>query len=202
MKALLGRKVGMTQLFSEEGETTPVTLVQAGPCTVVGFKTVDTDGYSAVQLGYEAAKHDKKAQEGKYKKQAGINPKHVREIKGDFEGASIGDQVDVSAFETGDDIKITGTSKGKGFSGTIKRHNFSRGPMTHGSHNQRRPGSIGGMFPQKVFKGKNMAGRMGSDTITQKGMQVQAVDPENNVLAIKGALPGSKGSLLVLKGVE
>lgn len=198
MKAVLGRKLGMSQVFSDEGTETPVTLVQAGPCTVVGVKTPETDGYAAVLLGFETEKDPKKPQTGQYK-DADAVPRHVREIRGEFD-VSVGDKIDAGVFEMGDSLVVTGTSKGKGFTGTIKRHNFSRGPQTHGSRNQRRPGSIGGMYPQKVFKGKKMAGRTGSQTVTQKNQSVEVVDTENNVLAIHGAVPGKRGSIVTLRG--
>lgn len=200
MKALLGRKLGMTEIFTDDGTTIPVTLVQAGPCTVVGVKTQDSDGYDAVQLGYEKAKNPAKAQQKQHK---GVEdaPKHIKEFRGVYD-LSAGDNLDVTVFENGDKVTVTGTSKGKGFSGTIKRHNFSRGPMTHGSHNYRRPGSIGGMYPQKVFKGKKMAGRMGSDTVSTKGLKVAAVQPEQNIIAVSGAVPGAKNGLVIIKGAE
>ena len=200
MKALLGRKLGMTEIFTEDGTTVPVTLVQAGPCTVVGKKTQEQDGYDAVAIGFETAKHPAKAQTKQYKATEEA-PKHVKEIRGSYD-LSTGDKLDVTIFEDGDDVTVTGTSKGKGFSGTIKRHNFSRGPMTHGSHNYRRPGSIGGMYPQKVFKGKKMAGRMGSDTVTTKGLSIAAIQQDQNIIAIKGAVPGARNSLVTVKGSQ
>lgn len=198
MKVLLGRKLGMSQIFSEEGTATPVTLVQAGPCTVVGLRTPETDGYAAVQLGFETGKKPKKPQQGQFKDLDSI-PRYVREIRGEYD-VSVGEGIAADRFEVGDTVTVTGTSKGHGFTGTIKRYNFSRGPETHGSRNQRRVGSIGGMYPQKVFKGKKMPGRSGNDTVTQKNQSIQAVDTENNVLAIKGAAPGTRGSLVILKG--
>lgn len=198
MKALLGRKLGMSQIFSEEGTATPVTLVQAGPCTVVGLRTPETDGYAAVQLGFETDKHPKKPQQGQFKN-ADATPRYVREIRGGHE-VQTGDTIRADVFETGDTLTVTGTSKGQGFTGTIKRYNFSRGPETHGSRNQRRPGSIGGMYPQKVWKGKKMPGRSGNETITQKNRAVVAVDAENGIIAIKGAVPGKQDGLVVLKG--
>lgn len=200
MKALLGRKLGMTEIFTEDGTTVPVTLVQVGPCTVVGKKTQEQDGYDAVAIGFEAAKHPAKAQTEQYKATE-ETPKHVKEVRGSYD-LSVGDKLDVTIFEDGDDVTVTGTSKGKGFSGTIKRHNFSRGPMTHGSHNYRRPGSIGGMYPQKVFKGKKMAGRMGSDTVTTKGLNIAAIQQDQNIIAIKGAVPGARNSLVTVKGSQ
>ncbi len=198
MKALLGRKLGMSQIFSEEGTATPVTLVQAGPCTVVGLRTAETDGYAAVQLGFETDKHPKKPQQGQFT-DANATPRYVREIRGEHE-VQTGDTLQADVFEAGDTLTVTGTSKGQGFTGTIKRYNFSRGPETHGSRNQRRPGSIGGMYPQKVWKGKKMPGRSGNETITQKNRAVVAVDTANNIIAIKGAVPGKRDGLVVLKG--
>lgn len=198
MKALLGRKLGMSQIFSDEGTVTPVTLVQAGPCTVVGIKTPDVDGYAAVQLGFETDSQPTKPKQGQFSGSETV-PRNIREIRGEFD-VSIGDRVDVASFQSGDQLRVTGTSKGHGFTGTIKRHNFSRGPETHGSRNQRRPGSIGGMYPQKVFKGRKMPGRSGNRTVTQKRQQVETVDTENNVLAVRGAVPGKRGSLIMLQG--
>lgn len=198
MKALLGRKLGMSQIFSDEGTATPVTLVQAGPCTVVGIKTPDTDGYAAVQLGFETDPQPKKPQQGQAGN-TGTVSRTIREVRGEFD-VSIGDRVDAASFHSGDRLRVTGTSKGHGFTGTIKRHNFSRGPETHGSRNQRRPGSIGGMYPQKVFKGRKMPGRSGTRTVTQQRQQVEVVDTENNVLAVRGAVPGKRGSLIMLQG--
>lgn len=197
MQALLGRKLGMTQTFADDGTATPVTLVQAGPCTVVGVKTQDKDGYEAVQLGFETAKQPKRAQAGQFT-QNGQTPRYIREIRGSYDVA-LGDTIDVSAFSEGDQLRVSGTSKGKGFSGTIKRHNFSRGPETHGSRNQRRPGSIGGMYPQKVFKGRKMPGRSGADKVTQTNLKVASVVADDNLLAITGALPGPRGSFLIIE---
>ncbi|PSO43772.1 50S ribosomal protein L3 [Candidatus Saccharibacteria bacterium QS_8_54_8] len=200
MKALLGRKLGMSQIFSEDGTATPVTLVRAGPCTVVGVRTPEANGYSAVQLGFETGKRTKKPQQGQFS-QLETDPAYVREVRGEYD-VQVGNKIDVGNFAVGDTLTVTGTSKGRGFTGTIKRHNFSRGPETHGSRNQRQPGSIGGMYPQKVWKGKKMAGRSGNKTVTQQNRSIAAVDTENSLLAIKGAVPGKQGGLVILKGDE
>lgn len=217
MKALLGTKLGMTQLFDEGGNVARVTLIQAGPCTVTQVKTVDSDGYNAVQIGYGEAKHQPKPQAG-HLKAAGVNSRTMREIRlnaidarhpnakahqDNIDAAlalEIGATIDVTTFEAGDEVQVTGTSKGKGFAGTIKRHNFSRGPKTHGSHNYRAPGSIGAGYPEHVFKGMRMAGHMGVDQVTVKGLKVVMIDPERNIIAIKGAVPGPKRGTVMVRG--
>ncbi|MBP9667811.1 50S ribosomal protein L3, partial [Candidatus Saccharibacteria bacterium] len=159
MKALLGTKIGMTQIIAEDGVATPVTLIQAGPCTVTQVKSVDTDGYNAVQVGFDEGKNLSKAVAG-HVKSSKVSPKHIREFRVDELPADlkVGDAIDVSAFELGDVVDATGTSKGKGFAGTVKRHNFNTSKKTHGGNgNVRKPGSIGSMYPQKIFKGKRMA---------------------------------------------
>ncbi len=198
MKALIGRKLGMTQIFTENGTVKAVTLVEAGPCAVTDIRTSERDGYEAMQIGLGKTAKLNKAQAGHFK-QSKQTPQVVREVRGNYEGA-VGDNLDVSLFEVGDGVTVSGVSKGKGFAGTIKRHNFSRGPMTHGSRNQRRPGSIGSMYPQKIFKGKKMAGRMGGDKVTTKGLAVEAIDTEANILAISGAVPGKRGDVVLIKG--
>jgi large subunit ribosomal protein L3 len=217
MKALLGTKLGMAQLFDESGNVARVTLVQAGPCTVTQVKTIDSDGYNAVQLGYGEAKHQPKPQAGHLAK-AEVNSRTLREIRLDAVNPThpdakahteaqeaalaleIGAKLDVTIFEAGDEIQVTGTSKGKGFAGTVKRHNFATGPKTHGSHNYRAPGSIGAGYPQHVFKGMRMAGRMGGDQVTVKGLKVVLVDVQRNILAIKGAIPGPKRGTVMVRG--
>jgi large subunit ribosomal protein L3 len=206
VKALLGRKLGMTQLFDENGNVARVTLVEAGPCVVTQLKTGDVDGYTAVQIGFGKDKHPAKPQIGHFA-QEGVTPKHLREIRVSepVEGeemAKVGDQIDVSNFEVGDAIEVTGTSKGKGFAGTVKRHNFNTGPKSHGSHNYRAPGSIGAGYPQHVFKGIKMAGRMGGDRKTVKGLKVVLVDAENNLLAVSGAIPGPRKGLVMIQGAK
>ncbi len=201
MKALLGTKLGMTQLFDEAGNAQRVTLVQAGPCIVAQVKTIERDGYAAVQLGYGKAKNLAKPQVG-HLKAAGTEAKMLREIRMtevSEDTPKVGDKLTVSTFETGDAVQVTGTSKGKGFAGTIKRHNFSRGPKTHGSHNYRGPGSIGSGYPEHVFRGMHMAGHMGHDRVTVKGLKVFTIDEKSNVLAISGAIPGPKRGLVIVR---
>ncbi|MFZ1301385.1 MAG: 50S ribosomal protein L3 [Candidatus Microsaccharimonas sp.] len=201
MKALLGTKIGMTQLISEDGKAVPVTLIQAGPVTVTQVKTVETDGYNAVQVGFELGKNLSKAVAG-HLKAANVTPKYIREFRVDSaEELTVGTTIDVTAFQLGDVVDATGTSKGKGFAGTIKRHNFERHKKTHGGKgNTRKPGSIGSMYPQKVFKGKRMAGRMGHDQVTVKNLVVSYIDVENNLIGLKGAVPGPKRGLIVIGG--
>ena len=202
MKALLGTKIGMTQLISEDGKAVPVTLIKAGPVTVTQVKTVDTDGYNAVQVGFELGKNLSKAVAG-HLKAAEITPKYIREfrINDTSEELTVGSTFDVTEFELGDVVDATGTSKGKGFAGTIKRHNFERHKKSHGGKgNVRKPGSIGSMYPQKVFKGKRMAGRMGHDQVTVKNLVVSYIDVENNLIGLRGAVPGPKKGLIVIGG--
>jgi large subunit ribosomal protein L3 len=202
MKGILGRKLGMTQVFDEEtGRVTPVTVIEAGPCPVVSVKTADVDGYDAVQVAFGAVA------EGRLSKPAlghlrrnEVGPhKHLVELRG-LTDATIGETVTVESFEPGDRIKVSGISIGKGFAGTIKRHNFSRGPTSHGSHNIRKPGSIGASAtPSRVFKGMKMAGRLGGKRVTQVGLTVHSVDPEQNLLLVKGAVPGAKNGLVEVR---
>jgi large subunit ribosomal protein L3 len=202
MKALLGTKIGMTQIISESGVAIPVTLIQAGPVTVTQVKTVETDGYTAVQVAYGEGKNLSKAVAG-HVKSSGTTPKHIREIRVTElpEGLSVGSTFDVTTFALGDIVDATGTSKGKGFAGTVKRHNFNTSKATHGGNgNVRKPGSIGSMYPQKVFKGKRMAGRMGHDQVTVKNLVVAYVDPINNLIGLRGAVPGPKKGLIVIGG--
>ena len=202
MKGILGRKVGMTQVFDPEtGVVTPVTVIQAGPCPVVEVKTVDAHGYEAVQLAFDpVAEHRlSKAEVGHLKKNDVEPHRHLVEFRGPSE-AVVGETVTVEAFEPGDTIKVSGKSVGKGFQGTIKRHNFGRGPVTHGSHNIRKPGSIGASAtPSRVFKGQKMAGRMGGKRVTQVGLTVHSIDAERNLLLVKGAIPGPKNGLVEIR---
>ena len=200
MKGIVGKKLGMTQLFDPEtGEVTPVTVIQAGPCPVVRVKTVDSDGYEAVQLAFEPVDEAKvtKPRLGQLGK-AGPHRKLI-----EFRGASEltpGESVTVEAFEPGEHVKVSGIGIGKGFAGTIKRHNFSRGPVSHGSHNIRKPGSIGASAtPSRVFKGIKMAGRMGGKRVTQVGLTVHEVDAEKNLLLVKGAVPGPKNGFVEVR---
>lgn len=201
MKALLGTKIGMTQIIGEDGVTTPVTLIQAGPCTVTQVKTVETDGYNAVQVAYGEGKNLSKAVAG-HVKQAKVTPKFIREFRVDeLPDLKVGDSIDVSSFELGDIVSATGTSKGKGFAGTVKRHNFNTSKKTHGGNgNVRRVGSIGSMYPQKVFKGKRMPGNMGHDQVTVKNLKVAYVSAGDNLIGVKGAVPGPRKGLIVLGG--
>ena len=204
MKALLGTKIGMTQIISEDGRAVPVTLIKAGPVTVTQVKTVETDGYNAVQVGFEEGKNLSKAVAG-HLKAAKITPKHIREFRISTEETTeeltVGSTIDVTAFELGDVVDATGISKGKGFAGTIKRHNFERHKKTHGGKgNTRKPGSIGSMYPQKVFKGKRMAGRMGHEQVTVKNLVVSYIDVDNNLIGLRGAVPGPKKGLIVIGG--
>ena len=202
MKGILGRKIGMTQVFDpESGQVTPVTVIQAGPCPVVQVKTVETDGYEAVQLAYEPVAERKlsKPEVGHLAK-AGVTPhRHLVELRGQSE-LQVGESVTVEAFEPGEAVKVAGISIGKGFQGTIKRHNFARGPVSHGSHNVRKPGSIGASAtPARVFKGQKMAGRMGGKRITQPGLVIHGVDVEQNLLLVKGSIPGPKSGIVEIR---
>ncbi len=202
MKALLGTKIGMTQIISPEGVAIPVTLIKAGPVTVTQVKTIERDGYNAVQVGYDTGKNLSKAVAG-HVKSSKTTPKHIREIRVDDlpEDTKVGDAIDVSAFALGDMVDATGTSKGKGFAGTVKRHNFNTSKNTHGGQgNVRKVGSIGSMYPQKIFKGKRMPGRMGHDQVTVKNLQVAYVSLEDNLIGLKGAVPGPKKGLIVIGG--
>lgn len=202
MKALLGTKIGMTQIISEDGRALPVTLIQAGPVTVTQVKTVETDGYNAVQVAYGEGKNLSKAVAG-HVKSAKVSPKFIREFRVEEIPADlkVGDAIDVSTFALGDIVDATGTSKGKGFAGTVKRHNFNTSKSTHGGNgNVRRVGSIGSMYPQKVFKGKKMPGRMGHDQVTVKNLEVAYVDLGNNLIGLKGAVPGPRKGLIVIGG--
>jgi large subunit ribosomal protein L3 len=202
MKGIIGKKIGMTQLFdTESGVVTPVTVIQAGPCPVVQVKTVETDGYEAVQLAFDAVAERKisKPEVGHLKK-AGIDPhRHLVEFRGPSE-LLLGEAVTVEAFEPGDSVKVSGIGIGKGFAGTIKRHRFHRGPKSHGSHNVRKPGSIGASAtPSRVFKGMRMAGRLGGKRVTQVGLKIHEIDAEHNLLLVKGAVPGPKNGIVEIR---
>jgi large subunit ribosomal protein L3 len=202
MKGIVGRKLGMTQVFDEEtGVRTPVTVIQAGPCPVVQVKTVETDGYEAVQLAFDEVPERKvtKARLGHLKKAKAAPHRHLAEFRGGSE-LTVGESVTVEAFEPGEGIKVSGTGIGKGFAGTIKRHGFSRGPASHGSHNVRQPGSIGAAaYPARVWKGIRMAGRMGGKRVTQVGLSVHSVDTEQNLLLVKGPVPGPKNGIVEVR---
>lgn len=203
MKALLGTKLGMTQLL-QEGVAIPVTLIQAGPCTVTQVKTSDKDGYTAVQFGYGAGKNLSNAVKG-HVAASKVEPKFIREVRVDElpEDVAVGTTLTVEQFAVGETVDVTGTSKGKGFAGNIKRHNFNQGPRSHGaSAYSRRPGSIGSMYPQRVFKGKRMAGHMGADQVTVKNLVVALVDTERGLIGLKGAVPGPRRGLIMIGGVK
>jgi len=202
VKTLLGTKIGMTQIISEDGKAVPVTLIQAGPVTVTQVKSIEKDGYNAVQVGYGEGKNLSKAVAG-HVKTSNTTPKVIREIRVDelSDDLTVGSAIDVNVFTVGDVVDATGTSKGKGFAGTIKRHNFERQRKTHGGKgNTRKVGSIGSMYPQKVFKGKTMAGRMGHDRVTVKNLVVAYIDAEKNLIGLKGAVPGPKKGLIIIGG--
>ena len=202
-KGILGRKLGMTQVFDPDtGGVTPVTVIEAGPCPVVQVKTKDVDGYDAVQLAFDAVA-DRKLSKGELghlaKFKIGAHRRLV-EFRGPIDGGVEGEAVTVEVFEPGDKIKVAGIGIGKGFQGTIKRHNFGSGPRSHGSHNIRKPGSIGASAtPSRVRKGIKMAGRMGGKRVTQLGLHVHAVEPENNLLLVKGSVPGPKNGLVEVR---
>jgi large subunit ribosomal protein L3 len=213
MKALLAKKVGMTQIFDANGVRSGVTVLQAGPCVVTNIKSVETDGYNAIQLGFGEAKKLSKTQAGQLKK-AGAKSVYLKEFRTNdvqaevAEGSEkpaelkIGDNLAVDLFEVGEKVVVSGVSKGKGFAGTIKRHNFHRGPKTHGSHNYREPGSIGAGYPQHVFKGIKMAGQMGHEKVTIKNQKIAMIDVENNLIAVLGSVPGPKRGLVVIQGIK
>ncbi|MFQ3546424.1 50S ribosomal protein L3 [Halobacillus rhizosphaerae] len=196
-KGILGRKVGMTQIFSEDGELIPVTVVQAEPNVVLQMKTTEVDGYEALQLGFADQKSNrlKKADQGHADKANTTPKRYIREFRNtNLDDYELGQEVKVDIFEAGDVIDVTGTSKGKGFAGSIKRHNQSRGPMSHGSRYHRRPGAMGPIDPMHVFKGKNLPGQMGNEKVTLQNLEVVRVDAERNLLLIKGNVPGPKKS--------
>jgi large subunit ribosomal protein L3 len=208
MAAILGKKLGMTQVFREDGEVVPVTVIEAGPCKVTAVREPERDGYAAVQLAFGEVKEGKlsRAEEGHLKK-AGSGPaRHLVEFRDEDLGAEkddpikIGDDVTVASFEAGQTVKVSGVSIGKGFQGGIKRHNFSRGPVSHGSHNVRAPGSIGASaFPARVFKGMRMPGQMGNRRRTQRGLEIASIDADRNLLLIKGSVPGAKNSIVEVR---
>jgi len=217
MKFLMAKKIGMTQIFDQEGIVTPVTVLEAGPCVITQIKTAQKDGYNALQIGFGEAKKQAKPLLGHLKK-AKTSSRYLAEIKiidnQDFwpeesnkveasgQKFSVGDKLDCTVFKVGDRVKVSAISKGKGFAGTIKRHNFHRGPKTHGSHNYRKPGSIGSAFPQHVFKGQKMAGQMGNKKVTVRNLQIVKIDSPNNLILVKGAVPGPKNGLVKISGIR
>ena len=202
-KGLIGKILGMTHIFDEQGKVIPVTVIEAGPCVVAQVKTVETDGYNAIQLGFGDVKESKinKPEKGHFAKSKLTPKKHLREFRLDsVENINVGDELKADTFTAGDQLDIQGTSKGKGFQGVIKRHGQSRGPMGHGSMYHRRPGSMGPTStPGRVFKGKKLPGHMGSQTITIQNLEVVRVDLDKNVILVKGSVPGAKGAILKLK---
>lgn len=202
MKALITRKVGMTSIITEDGALTPVTLLSASPNVVTQVKTVDTDGYQALQLGFETTKKLGKAQAGHFAK-ANATPKVVKEVRLDeVSDAELGALICADTFSVGDVVHVTGTSKGKGFAGGIKRWNFHRGRKTHGGRSYRRPGSIGSMYPQKIFKGKRMSGHLGNEQVTVRNLKVALIDTELNIIGVVGAVPGPRKSIVIVKGAN
>lgn len=201
-KAILGKKLGMTQIFTENGESLPVTVIQAGPCVVVQKKTEEKDGYSAVKVGFEDIKEQRlnKPDLGHYKKQQLEPKRYLKELKlKNADKYNVGDEIKVDIFSSGDRVDVVGVSKGKGFAGGVKRWGFSRGPMAHGSKFHRRSGSIGSAGATKVFKGMKMPGRLGGERVTVQNLEVVKVDADRNLMLIKGSVPGPGKSLLIIK---
>ncbi|MCI8999836.1 MAG: 50S ribosomal protein L3 [Clostridia bacterium] len=202
MKAIIGTKIGMTQIFDEKGVVIPVTAIQAGPCVVAQVKEIETDGYNAIQLGFGEVKekHMNKPEKGHFAKAGIQHKKHLREFRVDSIDVKVGDEVKADVFQAGEKIDVQGTTKGKGFQGVIKRHGQSRGPMGHGSMYHRRPGSMGPTStPGRVFKGKKLPGHMGVQTVTIQNLDVVRVDTDKNVILVKGSVPGARGSLLKIR---
>ena len=200
-KGILGKKIGMTQIFTEVGLAIPVTVVEAGPCVVVQKKTVDTDGYNAVQLGFGEKRERlfSKPLKGHFTKSGVRLTRYLRELRvDDIDSYEVGQEIKADIFVKGEKVDVVGTSKGRGFSGGIKRHGFHRGPMAHGSKYHRRPGSLGAKGPARVYKGRKLPGHLGADRITVQNLEVVKADGERNLLAIKGAIPGPKGGLVLV----
>jgi large subunit ribosomal protein L3 len=203
MKALITRKVGMTSTIKEDGAVQAITLLAVEPNVITQLKTEERDGYTAVQVGSGTDKKLAKPQAG-HAKASKASPKRLREFRTPeiTEELAVGTQLNVDSFEVGDQVHVTATSKGKGWAGTIKRHNFQRGRKTHGGRSYRRPGSIGSMYPQKIFKGKRMAGQMGHDQVTVRNLEVAIIDPELSVIGVTGAIPGPRKGIVILKGAN
>ena len=202
MAAILAKKLGMTQVFLEDGRLERVTVLQAGPCPVTAIRTHDRDGYEAVQLAFGATreKHLTKPELGHLRKADAGPHKHLAEFRDEAGELQVGETVTVGVFSPGDKIKVSGTSKGKGFQGTVKRHGFARGPVTHGSHNVRAPGSIGAAaYPARVFKGIRGPGQMGNKRVTQKGLEVVLVDPDEHLLMVRGSVPGPRNRVVEVR---
>lgn len=203
MNTLIGTKIGMTQILGENGVVIPITVIEAGPCTVTQVKSVEKDGYNAVQLAYGQGKNLSNAVAG-HVKPAGVTPKVIREVRlEDLNGEQVGDTFNVEQFSLGDTVDVQGTSKGKGWAGTIKRHNFKRHRKTHGGKgNTRKVGSIGSMYPQKVWKGHPMAGQMGAETVTVKNLKVAFLDSQRNLIGVKGAIPGARKGVVTISAAK
>jgi large subunit ribosomal protein L3 len=202
MPAILAKKLGMTQLFQEDGSVERVTVLEAGPCPVTGIRTFDRDGYEAVQLAFGASKekHLTKPEIGHLKKAGAPPMRHVKEFRDEAGELTVGETVTVEAFEVGQTVKISGVSKGKGFQGTIKRHNYASGPKSHGSHNVRAPGSIGASAtPSRVFKGIRGPGQMGNKRVTQKGLEIVRLDPADNLMMVRGSVPGPRNGYVEVR---
>jgi large subunit ribosomal protein L3 len=205
MKALITRKVGMTSTIAEDGTVQAITLLSASPCVITQVKTVETDGYTAIQVGFEEGKKQNinKAQQGHFAASKTL-PKIIREFRVAeiTEDLKVGESINPEVFSVGDEVDVTGTSKGKGWAGTIKRHNFHRGRKTHGGGSYRRPGSIGSMYPQHIFKGKRMAGQMGAEQVTVQNLKIAIVDTKLGVIGVTGAVPGPRKGIVILKGAK
>ena len=202
-KAIIGKKIGMTQIFDEKGLVIPVTVIEAGPCIVAQVKTIETDGYNAIQLGYGDVKENRinRPEKGHFTKAKLALKKHLREFRvSEIADIAVGNEIKADVFEAGDKIDVQGTTKGKGFQGVIKRHGQSRGPMGHGSMYHRRPGSMGSTStPGRVFKGKKLPGHMGVQTVTIQNLDIVKVDLDKNVILVKGSVPGAKGAILKIR---
>lgn len=201
MKALITRKIGMTSIINDDGVVNAVTLLAVSDNTVLQHKTIEKDGYNAIQMGTEHGKNLSKSVAGHVKKSK-TTPKIIREFRVDdiTEDLSVGSKISADSFNVGDKVQVTGLTKGKGWAGTIRRHNFHRGRKTHGGRSYRRPGSIGSMYPQRIFKGTRMAGQLGHEQVTTRGLKIALVDTENNVIGVTGAVPGPRKGIVILKG--
>jgi len=202
MAAILAKKLGMTQLFLEDGKVERVTVLEAGPCPVTGIRSFERDGYEAVQLAFGASKekHLTKPEIGHLKKAGAPPMRHVKEFRDEAGELTVGETVTVEAFEVGQTVKVSGVSKGKGFQGTIKRHNYASGPKSHGSHNVRAPGSIGASAtPSRVFKGIRGPGQMGNKRVTQKGLEIVRLDPADNLMLVRGSVPGPRNGFVEVR---
>lgn len=197
MEMILAKKIGMTRIFDKDGNTVPVSIMEAGPCVVTQVKSKDKDGYDAVQIGYGSLKHINKPAKGHLKKSQS-DSRYLKEVK-NSQDLKVGDKITVDIFKSDDIVSISGISKGKGYAGTVKRHHFTTGPKTHGSNNYRQPGSIGATYPQRVIKGRRMSGHLGYDEVSVKNVKVIDINSEKNLLLVKGPVPGAKDRLLVVR---